>query len=391
MGLFRLVLALLVACSHLPQTGGSIWWTKSGAVFAVKAFFILSGFYMALVLDARYRDKPVRHFYASRALRLLPAYWFVSAATLVAVLVLTGRSVTFYHLLDPVMAWSYVTPLAMPASVLAYLAVSLTTLVGADSWLWLGFNTTTGAWSVAPAYADGATSALALSFVPQAWTLGVEILFYLLVPFLFLRRMWVLLLVVVASLAFRGVLASYGFAGEPWSRALLPSELVYFVGGIIAYRGYLTLQTRRVPAAVSWAALFVMLALELSVSPYVLIHSHTLFISTVPYLLLVMLIPFSFAATRGFRFDAFLGNLAYPVYLVHLLTFGIVDKTALKAAFVALFGSGWGWLMANLALVLLAAWIVELVAVRPVDRLRIRFGARGRQLVAGQALAPVGA
>ena len=32
------VLALLVACSHLPQTGGSIWWTKSAAVFAVKAF-----------------------------------------------------------------------------------------------------------------------------------------------------------------------------------------------------------------------------------------------------------------------------------------------------------------------------------------------------------------
>jgi hypothetical protein len=33
------------------------------------------------------------------------------------VFVPTGRSVTFYFILDPVMAWTYVNPLAMPASV----------------------------------------------------------------------------------------------------------------------------------------------------------------------------------------------------------------------------------------------------------------------------------
>ena len=55
----------------------------------------MSGFYMALVLDRSYRDKPVRYFYASRALRLLPAYWFVSAVTLLAILTLVGAGEFF--------------------------------------------------------------------------------------------------------------------------------------------------------------------------------------------------------------------------------------------------------------------------------------------------------
>ena len=106
----------------------------------------------------------------------------------------------------------------------AYLAVSLTTLVGADSG------------SARLQYHDrrlerGSRLRRRGDVGPRAlvraagWTLGVEILFYLLVLF-FLRRMWVLLLVVVASLAFRGVLVFAGFAGALVA-GLLPSELVF--------------------------------------------------------------------------------------------------------------------------------------------------------------------
>jgi peptidoglycan/LPS O-acetylase OafA/YrhL len=45
-GLLRTILALLVVASHLGAFGG--------ATFAVKGFFIISGFYMALVISTRY-------------------------------------------------------------------------------------------------------------------------------------------------------------------------------------------------------------------------------------------------------------------------------------------------------------------------------------------------
>ena len=378
MGLFRLILALLVACSHLSQSEHTHALTGRAAIFAVKAFFVVSGFYMALVLDRRYRSKPVGYFYASRALRLIPAYWFVSAASLLAIVTLVGNTRSFSPLLDPVLAWRFTKPSAWSAPVLVYVLVSVTTLIGADTWLWLGFNARGGTWSIAPNYAGNATSALSLSFVPQAWTIGVEMLFYLLAPFLFARRAWFLIALALASLAFRFALAQIGFAGEPWSRALLPSELVYFVGGIFAYRLYLVCQTRRIPVPVLWAALLAALGIELSVSPYLAAGGKTVVVDTVPFVLLVMAIPFVFILTRDNPIDSFLGNLAYPVYMVHLLTFGVVNNTPIKAAIADHLGTKWGWLMANLTLVLLAASVVELIAIRPVDRIRAKYGARGR-------------
>ena len=68
-GSYASFLALLVVGSHLGAFGG--------ATFAVKAFFIISGFYMALVIDRRYYALPISNFYASRLMRLLPTYCVV--------------------------------------------------------------------------------------------------------------------------------------------------------------------------------------------------------------------------------------------------------------------------------------------------------------------------
>lgn len=68
MGLIRVLLALAVLLSHLPLAHYHI---LSGGL-AVQAFFIISGFYMALVLDGKYRDAGL--FYSNRLLRLAPTY-----------------------------------------------------------------------------------------------------------------------------------------------------------------------------------------------------------------------------------------------------------------------------------------------------------------------------
>ena len=73
MGAVRFTLALSVAVWHLP---GAPFRLLNAAV-AVLAFFIISGFYMAMVLTEKYPT--VRSFYAARFLRLYPAYAAVAA------------------------------------------------------------------------------------------------------------------------------------------------------------------------------------------------------------------------------------------------------------------------------------------------------------------------
>ena len=94
MGLLRTILALLVVGSHLGAFGG--------ATFAVKGFFIISGFYMALVISTRYHKLPVGDFYASRLLRLLPLYWVIGLLTVAAELWLVPHGQQFHKLVSPV-------------------------------------------------------------------------------------------------------------------------------------------------------------------------------------------------------------------------------------------------------------------------------------------------
>jgi len=69
-GSIRLLLALAVVFSHATACGISM---VPGHV-AVQAFFIVSGFYMSLILNEKYKNCSVLVFYSNRFLRLFPTY-----------------------------------------------------------------------------------------------------------------------------------------------------------------------------------------------------------------------------------------------------------------------------------------------------------------------------
>jgi hypothetical protein len=85
MGIIRLLLALAVVIEH---TGSSrLHGISLGGAMAVQAFYIVSGFYMALVLNQKYNfPGSTRLFYLQRYLRLVPMYWL----TIVCVLISSG-------------------------------------------------------------------------------------------------------------------------------------------------------------------------------------------------------------------------------------------------------------------------------------------------------------
>jgi len=131
-GLLRTILALLVVGSHLGAFGG--------ATFAVKGFFIISGFYMALLISTRYHKLPVGDFYASRLLRLLPLYWVIGLLTVAAALWLVPHGQQFHKLVSPVANMSEFDLGSLPVPLLAYVALSVSTMFGLDTGQWLGFT-----------------------------------------------------------------------------------------------------------------------------------------------------------------------------------------------------------------------------------------------------------
>lgn len=73
MGIIKIALALSVVIWHVPGAH-----TRAlNAAVAVLAFFMVSGFYMALVINEKYAPSGtewVKRFYQARALRLYPVY-----------------------------------------------------------------------------------------------------------------------------------------------------------------------------------------------------------------------------------------------------------------------------------------------------------------------------
>ncbi len=68
-------------CVVADHGGPALRWRMHTGSQAVQMFYIISGFYMGMVLSSRYSKPHV--FYVSRFLRIFPPYWLVLAATFV--------------------------------------------------------------------------------------------------------------------------------------------------------------------------------------------------------------------------------------------------------------------------------------------------------------------
>jgi peptidoglycan/LPS O-acetylase OafA/YrhL len=85
------------------------------------------------------------------------------------------------------------------------------------------------------------------------------------------------------------------------------------------------------------------------------------------YPAVALAIPSLFVLTRDSRLDAWIGALSYPVYLAHFALFEILK---------GVLGSGDLPLGFTLAALIAAAAVLDFVVARPVDMIRIQFGAR---------------
>jgi peptidoglycan/LPS O-acetylase OafA/YrhL len=75
MGLIRLLLAISVITTHSTSIFGLNF--IQGQI-AVEIFFMISGFYMALILIEKYNKKTdYKIFISNRLLKIFPTYWLI--------------------------------------------------------------------------------------------------------------------------------------------------------------------------------------------------------------------------------------------------------------------------------------------------------------------------
>ena len=361
MGLLRLALALAVLLTHLPPAT----YRFMGGGLAVQCFFIVSGFYMALVLEGKYRDAGI--FYSKRFLRLAPTY-FVAMLLAAVVLFGLGPSATA----TPEMFAAFYRH---PGAALL-LGFQNLTLLGQELLFWFkvtGEATFSFDASNAP---PSATAAVGWQFllVPQAWSQSMEIVFYALAPYLARVRSGTLAALALASMALRvaghWLPVDFGL----WQGRLFPTALFLFLLGMLAFRA-LPL-AGRLPVAAAWAANGLVLAIVVAL-PLLKLNEEVG--RWLVYGLVAVAVPLIFNALKDFTLDRWIGELSYPIYLGHLMVVGLVLRYEPPHPVVVAFAG-------TLALATLLFAFID----RPVDRWR---QARARASVTRPvaATAPAGA
>lgn len=364
MGLLRLLLALAVVAAHAGPPGGAAWLQMTGGPTSVQIFFVISGFYMTLVLTEKYVGPGAYAAFArSRLLRLVPMFLAVLGLT---VLVAFGLQATTGLRLAPLARWQELGP-AMPWGDWLLLALTNVGLVGQDLVSFFAVDPVHHELFFTPDFHHEAVPAWQLLWVPQAWSLSVELMFYALAPLLVRRRPWLLAAMVLASLALRvHLMRHYGVYHDPWTYRFFPTELALFLSGALACHGYRWAKERRLLrpwVGVAATGLLLLGVVGFAWLPPLLQHGR---FGLAGLLALVpLLLPFAFHLTRDSRFDRALGELSYPVYLVHFLLVFVIDAV------------GVAWLSAARGLVVMVGSLLLAVVLwrcigRPLEARRQR-------------------
>ncbi|MCA8948910.1 MAG: acyltransferase [Planctomycetes bacterium] len=369
MGILRLLLALAVVFAHAGPLFGVRALAMTGGPLAVQMFYVVSGFYMALVLNEKYRGPgSYKAFAESRLVRLFPMYLAVVALTLAVGLTLHFGG----HTIPPLRCWIE-HGRAMPWPDALGLGLVQFTIVGQDAVVFAAVDPATSELFATADFHTEALPAWRFMLVPQAWTIGLELMFYAVAPLLVRRRAAVIGLVVLASLALRVALVRrLGLGNDPWTYRFFPTELALFLAGALSYRLYRALGRRGwlrplatwgvTVATIGAVAVYPLLPAALHWSPYGL---------AVGLLALPFALPFAFELTARSRLDRAVGELSYPVYLVHYLLCFLLPVVGMRP------WSIWSGL-AVAPLAVLSAWMLWRFVGVPIEGWRQRIGARLR-------------
>lgn len=346
MGIIRLYLAASVVLAHSSSIHG---YFGIPSFAAVTLFFVISGFYMGMIGTEKYIG-PHRFsaFYSNRFLRLYPTY-------LLALVIAILAKVTFNA------GWTSLTINLLPEGMALTdrFLVGLTnlTMLGSDL-LFLFHHSVQSGWhftfGMNPPDLESVRTGQYLLVAP-VWSIGLELWFYLLVPFIVKWRSTTLMAVGLGSLGLRAWME----LRAPWSTYFFfPANLGFFLIGILSYRFYRCDLYRRL------ATIKVLHWVYLSTLALMIFRQY------IPgyrnyawpmYMLFALAIPFLFHASRASLVDRWIGNLSYPLYILHGPVLHVFDRLHMEKSGSVVF-------VVSLAISCVALALID----QPLDRIRQR-------------------
>lgn len=350
MGILRLLLALSVLIFH---SGSLFGYNIANPRIAVSSFFIISGFYMALILDKKYKTKNANFlFWSNRALRIFPVYWITLAALLVLALLKfyfhigTEDNAIIHYLIYA----SKTSPAEFYFNLLNFISRNITLIINID-------------------YFRVNNSAPGYLLILQSWTLQIELLFYLIVPFLFRlsKKLFIYLSVFYIALFF-GIIIPMNLLPPNLTYQFL-NNLIFFLLGMTAYK---FIYKSRIFNS-KWVSPKFLRMVFIGFIVYLLFYNYlplkiplmSLNLDDVIYFtVLTLFIPFIFFCTSQNKIDNLLGKLSYPVYITHLLLIKLLSNTKVFADASPI----------KTILVIISTLFVSYLAVKfveiPIDRYR---------------------
>lgn len=355
MGILRTILALAVVVYHSYKIFGL---RLCGGQVAVQSFYMISGFYMALVLNEKYKGRGFyKTFIISRFYRIFPVYWIVLLCALAI------SVIGFYAFGKPYYLGRYISNKdCLSVSSILWFGLENIIVLGQDILYFVRMNDWCEPTLVYNPLSFKHTGYQYL-FVPQAWSISIECLFYLLAPWIVTKKLrWQLLLVLMSLLARYIFVTRFYLSFDPWTYRFFPFELAFFIAGSLAYRAYKWLETKQISQWPGYSLLLVLIVLitlfdELSMDEKTKTYGF--------YVLFLMALPFIFYSFRNNRADRYIGELSFSIYIIHHLVVMLLRKQ--------FFGNPdmlgyYGYVSIGITLLLALAMQKWLVA--PLDRYR---------------------
>jgi len=301
MGLLRLVLALSVVAGHTRST--VFGFDGLGATYVVPVFFAISGFYMAMILNEKYANLSPTKFYISRSLRIFPIYFI--GATL-ALLISYHEIITTFN------------ELTHPSKL--YMLISNIFIFGSDLTNQFCFHTKIGS----------CETPINLSINPPGWSLAPELMFYLAAPFVVKSAGKTVAMLCAGCVYF--IIANrinypisefgvYSNRSVPFVYSFYAASIVFFSIGSLGY--HLVKRGVRLNYYIAM--------------PLIVLLSYTQ--TTVPSWVILFLglsVPALFEITKNIKIDRFIGELSYPVYILHFPIYIFMKNNNINSGLISL-------------------------------------------------------
>jgi len=323
--MIRFILASLVVLFHISR------FVFLGR-FAVCSFFVLSGYWITFMFSHKYSKKAhtLKVFYTSRLWRLLPVFYTFTILGIVVWLMVDRtiiQQIVNLGLSDKIVFWT------SNISLFGYYSLPK------------------------------------IDILTPAWSLDIELQFYLLFPLLFYisrnnYKVLTWLFVIMIGVSFYLCIGYDTY----WMNNSLPTYLYFFVLGMIIF--FRKMKFNPNTEKICLAVFFVMIVLQY-VLPYSQLHYKeigSLYYITVSLVLVLLAVPTlaNSVQIRSDKKDKFLGELSFLIYLAHwvlIRPYGVLTQNVSAAMHIL-------YILLYLTLTIgLAVFIYRLVD-RPMERLR---------------------